>query len=528
MRRYLKEALLSKFKMTEQAVNWTDSAVQRLMKEKGDKDSYVCASGISPSGHIHIGNFREIITTALVVKALQAKGKKVRFIYSWDEFDAFRKVPKNFPKEYEQYLGMPLCKVPDPHGCHEIYSEHFEKELEESIACMDLGIEYLYQGKLYQSCVYAEEIKTALVQRNKSREILDKYRKEPLPKDWIPLEVFCEKCWKNTTNILAYDEAYEVHYECKCGHSNKIDFRKVGNVKLLWRVDWPMRQVYEKVDFEPAGKDHYAAGGSRPTANEIIEAVWKVKQVTDLAYEWIRIKGGGEFSSSAGVVTLPKEVLEIYEPDVINFLFAGTQPNKTFDISFDLDVLKIYEDFDACERAYFGKDELSEKERNRLKRVYELSCKNIPKKLGEQPTFRHLTTLVQIHEGNIAKATAGITSERVQARATCAWNWLQQYAPDDFKFSVHKTITEEIKEHLTDGQKKALQALVMVLEKNSLDEQVLFNAFYTICKDANIKNTEFFEGAYLALIGKKRGPKLAPFIITLGRERVAKLLAQVV
>tara|TARA_Y100000310_G_scaffold138289_2_gene137250 strand:+ start:48479 stop:50023 length:1545 start_codon:yes stop_codon:yes gene_type:complete len=510
--------------MEEQAINWADVAAQKIIKENGNKKKYVCASGISPSGHIHIGNFREVITTALVVKSLREKGKDVRFIYSWDEFDALRKIPKDFPKEYEQYLGMPLCKVPDLKKCHKSYAAHFEKEMEDSIVDMDLGIEYLYQGKLYQSCVYAEKIKEALVNREKARKILNKYRKEPLPDDWIPLEVFCEKCWKNITNILAYDEKYEVHYECKCGHSNKIDFRKVGNVKLSWRIDWPARQEFEKVDFEPAGKDHYAAGGSRPTANEIIEAVWKRNHVTDLPYEWIAIKGGGEFASSKGVVTLPKEVLEIYEPDVLQFLFTGTQPNKTFDISFDLDVLKIYEDFDRYERAYFGKEELSEKEAKKLKRVYELSCIHIPKKLEEQPTFRHLTMLLQIHEGDVKKAIKDIKSERVVARAKCAWNWLQKYAPDDFKFSVHEKITKEVNEHLSDKQKKSLQVLQKVLGKKKFDEQGLFDEFYVICKEIGFKNTEFFEGAYLALIGKKRGPKLASFILALGQKRIATLL----
>ncbi len=510
--------------MVGNAVNWADNAAERIIQEKGDKKKYVCASGISPSGHIHIGNFREIVTTAMVVKALQSKGKEVRFIYSWDEFDAFRKVPKDFPPEFKEYLGMPLCKVPDPHGCHESYAEHFEKELEEAIAPMNFDVEFIKQGEMYQSCVYADQIKVALQDRGKSRETLNKYRKEPLPKEWLPLEVFCEKCWKNTTNILAYDEEYEIHYECKCGHSNKIDFRKVGNVKLLWRVDWPMRWFYEKVDFEPGGIDHSAAGGSFDTGKEIVKTTWDREAPTYVAYAWISIKGGGQFSSSAGVVTLPSEVLAVYEPDVLLFLFSGTQPNRPFDISFDVDVLKIYEDFDHYERVYFGKEEASEKEKEKLKRVYEMSCRTIPKVIGDQPTFRHITTLLQIQEGDIDKAIEGINSTRVKERAVCAKNWLKEYAPDDFKFAVHETITDEINEHLSKEQKTTLQALVKVLEEKECEENELFNAFYEICKQADIKNTVFFEGAYLALIGKKKGPRLAHFILALGQKRVAGLL----
>jgi lysyl-tRNA synthetase class 1 len=509
--------------MAENLMNWADVTAEKVIQEKGDKDSYVVAAGISPSGHIHIGNFREIITSAQVAKALRSRGKKVRFIYSWDDFDAFRKVPKDFPEDFKQYLGMPLCKVPDPHGCHKSYSEHFEKELENVIGQFDWGLEFIYQGNMYQDCKYAEHIKEVLNNKEKITEVLNKHRKEPLAKEWLPIEVFCEKCWKNTTNILEYDGEYELHYECKCNHSNKFDFRKIGNVALLWRVDWPMRWNYEQVDFEPGGKDHSAAGGSYDTAKKIAPALWNFEAPTYRAYEWIAMKGGKQFTSSGGVVTLPEDVMKIYEPDVATYLFAGTQPNKTIEISFDLDTLKIYEDFDKCEKIYFNKEEVTEKESKKQKRIYELSCKTLPKEFGEQITFRHLTTLVQIHEGDIEKATKGINSSRIKTRAQCALNWLESYAPEDFKFAVHTKITKEINEHLDESIKPALKELVEIL-KNKHTPESLFNEFYELCQKHKIKNSDFFKGAYLAIIGKQKGPRLANFIVTLGQERVAKLL----
>jgi lysyl-tRNA synthetase class 1 len=75
--------------------HWADIAAMRVIKERGDKETYVVASGITPSGTVHVGNFREVVTVAFVAKALEDLGKKVRFIYSWDNFDTFRKVPKN-------------------------------------------------------------------------------------------------------------------------------------------------------------------------------------------------------------------------------------------------------------------------------------------------------------------------------------------------------------------------------------------------------------------------------------------------
>ncbi|MBS3098497.1 hypothetical protein J4209_06930 [Candidatus Woesearchaeota archaeon] len=40
---------------------------------------------MTPSGTVHIGNFREMITIDFIHRALKDAGKKMRFIYSWDE-----------------------------------------------------------------------------------------------------------------------------------------------------------------------------------------------------------------------------------------------------------------------------------------------------------------------------------------------------------------------------------------------------------------------------------------------------------
>ncbi|PSH02226.1 MAG: hypothetical protein BRC26_01630, partial [Nanohaloarchaea archaeon QH_8_44_6] len=119
--------------MNDQPVFWSDQLAFGVTRKFPDRDVYVCASGISPSGTVHAGNFREIVTTDFVVKSLDNMDEKVRFIYSWDDYDRFRKVPENVPDEWEQYIGLPLSKVPDPEGCHESYAEHFESKLEEQL-----------------------------------------------------------------------------------------------------------------------------------------------------------------------------------------------------------------------------------------------------------------------------------------------------------------------------------------------------------------------------------------------------------
>ncbi len=47
------------------------------------------------------------------------------------------------------------------------------------------------------------------------------------------------------------------------------------------------------------------------------------------------------------------DVEMIYEPEILRYLFVGTKPKTGFQISFDNDVIKIYDEFDKLEREYF-------------------------------------------------------------------------------------------------------------------------------------------------------------------------------
>ena len=151
------------------AAHWADEAAAKIVKEKGvspkgEKELYTCASGITPSGTVHIGNFREIISVDLVVRALRDLGKKVRFIYSWDEYDVFRKVPLNMPKqeELQNFLRFPITLVPDPWERDESYARHHEVDVETVLPLVGIVPEYLYQAKNYRSSKYAEGIRCAL------------------------------------------------------------------------------------------------------------------------------------------------------------------------------------------------------------------------------------------------------------------------------------------------------------------------------------------------------------------------------
>ena len=60
-------------------MHWAEVIAQKIIQKNPDKEEYVCAAGISPSGSIHIGNFRDIATSYFVAKSLRKWERKQNF-----------------------------------------------------------------------------------------------------------------------------------------------------------------------------------------------------------------------------------------------------------------------------------------------------------------------------------------------------------------------------------------------------------------------------------------------------------------
>lgn len=517
--------------------HWADSTAEKIVRQKGEKDAYVCASGITPSGTVHIGNFREIISVELIVRALRDQGKQVRFIYSWDDYDVFRKVPKNMPNPelLETYLRKPITLVPDTGSGYSSYAEANEKALELLLPKVGVEPEYIYQAQRYRSSYYAKGIRTALEQRDTIRSILNEHRTEALPEDWWPVSVFSTFTDRDTTTVLGWDGEWGVRYRCEdTGNEETLDLRETSAVKLPWRVDWPMRWRQEGVDFEPAGKDHHSEGGSFDTGRKIVKEVYGGEPPVTFQYDFIRIKGrGGKISSSSGEVVGLSEVLEIYQPEIVRYLFAGTRPNSEFAISFDLDVLKIYEDYDKCERIFFGEQEVGEKKRQKESRIYELSqVHSVPETMPVQLPFRHLCNLLQINGGDIETVLSLFELDeeqqrRMRVRAQCAWNWITRFSPEEFRFRL-QTAADPLVE-TDEQQKRMLQGLKGEVENlDDHDEKSLGTAIYDVARSEDLEPKELFSLVYRVLIGKEKGPRLAGFIMTLGKQKVLEILSRYV
>ncbi|MDR3275634.1 MAG: lysine--tRNA ligase [Treponema sp.] len=543
--------------------HWADETAAKILWERGEKARYTCASGITPSGTVHIGNFREIISVDLVVRSLRDLGKEVRFIYSWDDYDVFRKVPLNMPRQEElaAYLRFPITMVPDPWERDESYARHHERDVETMLPLVGIEPEYLYQAQKYRASTYALGIRKALENREALKGILDTFRDEEhkIQGEWWPVSVFCGACNRDETEIDGWDGEWGLGYHCTaCGHRETTDLRNAPGVKLGWRVDWPMRWAYEKVDFEPAGKDHHSQGGSFDTARQVSREVYGWEAPVSFRYDFIGIKGSaGRMSSSAGKVVTLEDLLRVYTPELVRYLFAGTRPNTEFTISFDLDVIKLYEDYDRTERIAWGaeaaKDEAAYR---RERRIYELSQAatdeagrtRLPQVMPFQVPFRHLCNLIQIQDGDIDKTLAGISAgagleagaglgpsagasaeqiPALRARAERAKYWAGECAPGEFRFRLRPAagLPAAGLPAAEAAGVRALRDQVAARIEDFPDDKSCAEAIYQAAADSGLEAKALFRAAYQALIGKDQGPRLANFLRTIGRERLLGILA---
>ena len=521
--------------------HWADRVADKIVSERGEADLYTCASGITPSGTVHIGNFREIITVDLVVRALRDRGKKVRFIYSWDDYDVFRKVPANMPNqdELKKYLRFPITMVPDTTGRDENYARHHEVDIERELPRVGIYPEFLYQAQRYRENRYAEGMKRAMQNRELIKSCLNEYRddahKMKADEAYWPVSVFCSKCNRDTTEITGYDGEYGISYKCECGHEATEDLRTSKGFKLGWRVDWPMRWNEEKVMFEPGGKDHVSPGGSYDTAKLVSKKVYGWDAPVTMKYDFVGLKGiPGKMSSSKGKVIALSDALCVYQPEVLRYIFAVNKVDHEFAISFDLDVITVYEAYDRTERIAWGLEEAKNDDAaNHEKRVYLLSQiePELPSVMPYQIGFRMLTTLLQTYSGDIDAVIASLgdvqdeQKECLKRRCECAWYWVTECAPEDFKFALRLGSGAVL---LNDGEKAVVAKMkrdVLPLVEE-LDEQALSQKIYDVAVGCGIKPKALFGIMYRVLIGKEQGPRLASFMKIIGKEKLEAIFAE--
>jgi lysyl-tRNA synthetase class 1 len=497
-------------------IHWADVVAAQVPQDRKHR----IATGITPSGPIHIGNMREVLTGDLVYKAIRNRGLDAELLYFADDFDPLRKVYPFLPERFSAFVGRPISDIPCPCGGCESYAEHFLRPFLDALGELDIAPHVIYSSREYRKGSYTEEIRQALLGTEKIRRILEHISGRSLPQEWSPFYPICGICGTiSAARILEHDEAHHrVGYHCGCGNEGWADYSR-GEGKLVWRVDWPMRWAHFGITVEPFGKDHASAGGSYDTGKEIVTRVYHTDPPFPVVYEWISLKGRGEMHSSKGVAITINEMLDIVPPEVLRYLIVRTRPEKTIDFDPGMGLIALIDEYDRVAAAAEGRE-------------YEMSrISSIPTRIP----FRHMVTVVQIaHDDRgifqcLARSGYDVTEyENILHQAERVKRWLHRYAPESVKFSVR----EELPAHargLGPGLREALREYIHMLEPlPRWSAEDLHNAVYAVAEHEGVPAKDIFVAIYLAFLGQQRGPRLGWFLEALGKEPVLKRLEEAV
>jgi len=527
-------------------MHWSEVLARKIIERSPEKEEYVCATGISPSGSIHIGNFRDIATSYFVVRALRKLGKKARLMHSWDDFDRLRKIPANVAKiadNMETYIGYPYSDVPNPFAGEtdaKTYAAHFEQEFATALEAFGIYPDYRYQTEMYRSGKYVSGILLALKERKRIFDILDSFRTQDAQENerdnYYPVSIYCSKCSRDTNKITSYDDATGVaRYVCKCGHSSDFDFNTEHNCKLAWKVDWAMRWRYEGVDFEPGGADHAAPTSSYQTSKIISEQIFGFAPPIFQAYSFIGLKGAtGKMSGSTGMNLTPKTLLKIYEPEIILWLYSKTDPMHAFDFCFDDGILRQYIEFDKM-YANVQSGAANEAEASIMHNcIIE----------GRTLSTVSMTWLVQfgsvvnfnpsVLETVFEKIGTPYKVEEFETRLNLAKNWLEMCSPESVNhllenrnWTYHDSLPESERCEIATLHANLSANAYALDELNTMLYAVPSQALGAEIADAKQKKSlqaTFFKNVYMLLIGKEKGPRLYLFLYALDQKQYLPLL----
>ncbi|MBL1120669.1 lysine--tRNA ligase [Streptomyces sp. 110] len=542
----------------------------------------VVASGLSPSGPIHLGNLREVMTPHLVADEIRRRGRECVHILSWDDYDRYRKVPAGIDPSWSEHIGKPLTSVPAPPGSpYPNWAEHFKAPMAEALREMGIEFHPISQTEMYTSGAYREQILHAMRHRREIDAVLDRYRTKDKPgakkpkqqqkpvdeaelaaaegsgaaaeddgsageAGYYPYKPYCSVCDRDVTTVTSYDdETTELAYTCACGHGETVRLSEHNRGKLVWKVDWPMRWAYEGVVFEPSGVDHSSPGSSYVVGGQIVREVFGGEQPIGPMYAFVGISGMAKMSSSKGGVPTPADALEIMEAPLLRWLYARRRPNQSFKIAFDQEIQRTYDEWDALERK-ITEGAAQPADVAAYRRATRTATGELPSTPRPLP-YRTLASVVDITTGHDEQTLRILgeldpdnpvkSLEETRPRLDKAERWITTQVPADQRTRVRDEPDTERLAALGDTERESLRLLLDGLDDHwSLDG--LTTLVYGVPKiqaglapdakptpELKVAQRSFFALLYTLLVGRDTGPRLPTLLLAVGADRVRKLLA---
>ncbi len=526
---------------------WADAAADAV-EAREPAEPIVIKGGVSPSGVPHLGHLNEIVRGYFVAAVLRERGHEVRQVFTADDRDRLRAVPRRLADldgrivglgevdagALGRNLGRPYTDVPDPFGCCDSYGEHFTRLLERDAARLGVDVEVVSNTALYETGEFEPVVRRVLERADEAREVLAAYQ-DKVDDDYVPFFAICDSCGQLTETITAVDlDARTVDYRCTdsaadgdtiegCGHAGTATWREG---KLPWRFEWPAQWDVLAVDFEPFGKDH--AEGSWPSGREIARRVLDVEPPVPMVYEWFTLEGEALSSSSGNVVTV-REVLELVEPEVLKYFFVK-EPLKQRDFSVER-IDGLVDEFDRFERVYRGvAEDVTDRERALAERAYPLLVDDpeaerfrIPYTfaavlgMADDPTLRED---IARREGHVPADASDAAVAAALERVERARRWAR-LTDNEFNYELKRS---ELPDVAVDAETAAALDEVADVVAAGKDGEAIQGEIYEAAKRHGLDVGEFFATGYRLFFDDDEGPQLGRFLGRLDREFVVARL----
>ncbi|CAL9492288.1 Lysine--tRNA ligase [Streptomyces sp. enrichment culture] len=571
-----------------ETTDWVSRFADEVIEEserRAPGKPVVVASGLSPSGPIHLGNLREVMTPHLVADEIRRRGRQVRHLISWDDYDRYRKVPAGVPgvdETWAEHIGKPLTSVPAPKGSsYPNWAEHFKAAMVEALAQLGVEFDGISQTAQYTSGAYREQILHAMRHRHDIDAILAQYRTKKAPKKqqqkavdeaeleaeegsgaaseddgssgsagYFPYKPYCGGCGKDLTTVTSYDDdTTELSYTCTaCGFAETVRLSEFDRGKLVWKVDWPMRWAYEGVIFEPSGVDHSSPGSSFQVGGQIVP-IFGGEQPIGPMYAFVGISGMAKMSSSRGGVPTPSDALKIMEPQLLRWLYARRRPNQSFKIAFDQEIQRLYDEWDKL-AAKVADGSALPADVAAYTRAVGTAAGELPKTPRPLP-YRTLASVADITAGHADQALRILSEldpeqplaslDEARPRYDRAEAWINTYVPADQRTIVREEPDAELLKSLDEASRQSVRLLLDGLADHwSLDGlthlvygvpkvQAGFSADATpkeLPPEIKTAQRTFFALLYHLLVGRDTGPRLPTLLLAVGQERVRTLLGE--
>jgi lysyl-tRNA synthetase class 1 len=532
--------------------DWVTRAADDAVRHAGEGKQVTVSSGISPSGPVHLGNLRELLTVHFVADELRRRGVPVRHLHVWDDYDRLRKVPREVDPSYAEYIGRPLSGVPDPWECHASWGEHFKEPVRESLRAMGVEIEEISQTERYTSGVYREQVLLAVRHRDDIEGVLARFRTRAVALDEaedddaesgaaglerFPFKPYCRTCQRDTTTVTAYDdETTDLAYTCDRGHEHTTNLATQDEGKLVWKVDWPMRWAFEHVDFEPAGMDHATPGSSFTVGHELVEKIFGMPRPAWFGYGFVGFAGMQKMSGSAGGAPTAADALRVLEAPILRWLYVRRTPRQTFDIDFGPEVVRLYDEWDSLTRKA-GDPAKRDTQVLAWERASSTASGPLPVPPVVVP-FRLLSSVADITAGSAEQISriVGHDVDDLEPRLDKARAWMLEYVDAGDRTNVRATPDTATLGSLGEQQAEWLRLLRDGLVE-PLDLDAVTALVYGVPKlarglavedkptdEVKADQKEFFRLLYRLLVDAERGPRLPTLVMALGAERVRTLL----